>query len=58
MSDKTVSIIKAGICLFIAIWCGVIKFTGGTKSSWPYAGIIRALILTVGYLKQAFDKRC
>ncbi|MBS5335053.1 MAG: hypothetical protein UC708_08195 [Anaerovoracaceae bacterium] len=57
MSDKTVSIIKAGICIFVIIWCAIIKFSGGTEANWPYAGILIASILTIGYLKQAFDKR-
>lgn len=57
MSDRTMNFIRAGAGALIGLCCLGAKVFGLTDASWPYAGVAICAIITVGYLKQALDKR-
>lgn len=58
MSDKTMNILRAAVCLFIALCCFGLKVFGiaDADSKFPYVGGALCIFLTIAYLKQAFSQ--
>jgi hypothetical protein len=58
MTERTLNLLRASICLIIAIGCFTLKAVGlaDADAKYPYVSGIVALVLTIGYLKNAFDR--
>lgn len=58
MSDKSMNILRAVVCAFIAICCFGLKALGiaSEEALYPYVAGGFCVFLTIAYLKQAFAK--